>query len=98
MTANGNDEIEEGSDIIDLEDIGKSKRTLTTPSPSVVNKKRKVDKKVGDTEFVESDLLKSWKEILGNPPPKGDNKVNYGLFCHFVSVNNCKHLVINKDL
>lgn len=59
---------------VDIEDIGNKKRLLTTPSPPVVNKKRKVDKKVADSEFVESDLTKSWKAVLGNPPPQGETK------------------------
>ena len=69
--------VEDSCETVDLEDIGQKKRALTSPSVPIVNvnKKRKVDKKVGDSEFTESDLLKSWKELLGNPPPRGETKV-----------------------
>lgn len=53
------------------------KRNHDTPSPPVVHKKRRVDKHVDDTEFVESDLTKSWKQVLGNPPAIGTTKVSY---------------------
>lgn len=70
--------VEDSTDNIgDMEDMCVGKRGLTTPSPPVVNKKRRVDKQVDNTEFVESDLMKSWKQVLGNPPPMGTTKVNY---------------------
>lgn len=46
-----------------------------TPSPPTITKKRKVDRGIDDTEFVESDLLKSWKQVLGSPPAMGTSKV-----------------------
>ena len=70
--------IEESNDIADIEEIGgasSGKRAHTTPPAPTVTKKRKVDKHVENTEFVESDLLKSWKEVLGNPPSMGTTKV-----------------------
>lgn len=44
-------------------------------SPPTVIKKRKVSRGIENTEFVESDLLKSWKQVLGNPPGMGTTKV-----------------------
>lgn len=66
--------IEESTDIADMEDITSGKRSHPAPSPPLVNKKRKVDKKVDNTEFLESDLMKSWKQVLGNPPAMGTTK------------------------
>jgi len=70
-------------DIIDLEDIVAGKRGITTPSPPLVNKKRKVDKCVDGSEFLESDLLKSWKDVLGKPPPRGDTKTEQKVWVDF---------------
>jgi len=69
--------IEESTDIPDMEDMvaGKRAHAQTAPSPPVVTKKRRVDRCVDNTEFVESDLLKSWKQVLGNPPSMGTTKV-----------------------
>lgn len=66
----------QNNDVVDVEDIVAGKRQRPTTSPPVINKKRKVDKKVGDSEFLESDLLKSWKEVLGNPPSMGTTRVS----------------------
>lgn len=70
--------VEESLDIADIEETGShtaGKRMHETPSPPTVTKKRKVDRGIENTEFVESDLLKSWKQVLGNPPAMGTTKV-----------------------
>ena len=68
------EEVADSATIGDLEDFG-GKRSLTSPNIPIVHKRRKVDKKVENSEFLESDLLKSWKEVLGNPPSMGITKV-----------------------
>ncbi|XP_065643489.1 DNA polymerase epsilon catalytic subunit A isoform X2 [Hydra vulgaris] len=65
--------VEKENSVTDLEDIV-GKRSLTSPSMPVVHKRRKVDKKVENSEFLESDLLKSWREVLGSPPSMGATK------------------------
>ncbi|XP_030759546.1 DNA polymerase epsilon catalytic subunit A [Sitophilus oryzae] len=66
---------EASSSIGDMEDIG-SKQTspaFKTPTVATVNKKRKrgPDK---DNQFTEEELDKTWREVLGNPPPFGTTK------------------------
>ena len=66
----------ESNEVADLEDVASGKRPISNDQQSVaVAKKRRVDRKVGDSEFTEGDLLKSWKIVLGNPPPRGETKV-----------------------
>lgn len=65
------------ANIMDMEDIGvQQKRGADETSPVatvVLNKKRKTGNNDG-AEFSRKDLLKSWKDILGSPPPKGETR------------------------
>lgn len=67
-------------DAADIEDFGKRKSpSLNRPIVNVNKRKRSED------EFSEEDLNKTWREVLGKPPPYGNTKVNslYNDFCFF---------------
>lgn len=54
----------------DIEDFGTVKSTEKQPTVTTVKRKRS-DK---DSEFDEEDLCKTWREVMGNPPPYGTTK------------------------
>ena len=64
---NGSDEEVEAS-TADIEDIGSHRTTFK--KPIVINTKRK---RAASPDAV--DLSKSWREILGPPPPMGETEV-----------------------
>ena len=54
---------------VDIEDIGGRSSSATGGKPVVTSNKRK------RSDGADDDLLKSWKDILGSPPPMGTTKV-----------------------
>lgn len=59
------------SNLKDIEDTV-PKNNIIAPVATVSKRKRKDDK---ESEFSEEDLNKTWREVLGNPPPLDNNKV-----------------------
>lgn len=64
-----NDESLESSDTCDIEDVAKDATTFKQPLP-VVNKKKRQRFEENEAE----NANKSWREVLGSPPPKGTTK------------------------
>ncbi len=60
------DDNDSSGGVRDIEDMG-SKRTPLQPKNATVSTKRKHD-------AVAEDLTRSWKEVLGNPPPRSQFK------------------------
>lgn len=56
----------------DIEDIGNGQATFKKPLATVSKRKRPVN---SDNEFEDVDFNKSWKEVLGSPPPVGTTRV-----------------------
>lgn len=54
--------------VTDIEDI--SRKPLGLKNVAVVTSKRK-----RDNDFVNEDLTKSWREVLGNPPPRSKVRI-----------------------
>lgn len=58
--------------VVDIEESATNRSpTFRKPMVTVNKRKRGSDKE----EFQEEDLNKTWREVLGNPPPMGDTKV-----------------------
>eukprot|EP00794_Sanderia_malayensis_P002850 gene2850-3296_t len=66
--ANGND-----CAVVDIEDVAAQKRPRSSPNLPVATKRRKVDGKK-DAEFTDAELGKTWRDVLGNPPPMGSSR------------------------
>ncbi|OAD60585.1 DNA polymerase epsilon catalytic subunit A [Eufriesea mexicana] len=64
-----NDDSLESSDTCDVEDIAKDASTFKQPLP-IVNKRKR--QRLEENE--EENANKSWKEVLGSPPPRGTTK------------------------
>lgn len=56
----------------DIEDTCNQTPTFKKPIATVIKRKRAVN---SDNEFEDVDFNKSWKEVLGSPPPIGTTKV-----------------------
>lgn len=68
-TANQNNGNSSSSDI---EDIANTTPTFKKPIATVSKRKRLPN---SNNEFEDVDFSKSWKEVLGSPPPVGTTKV-----------------------
>ncbi|XP_064211685.1 DNA polymerase epsilon catalytic subunit 1 isoform X2 [Tribolium castaneum] len=55
----------------DIEDFGGTSSTDKRPIVTTIKRKRDSDKESG---FTEEDLSKTWREVMGNPPPYGTTK------------------------
>ena len=62
------DLFDDGGSVKDIEEIGGSRRTPLGPKNVSVANKRKRDPSGGGAE--KEDLSRSWREVLGNPPPR----------------------------
>lgn len=63
----------------DIEDIaGPSSASAEFKRPTATVTKRK--RKQETNEFRDADFSKSWREVLGNPPPVGNKKVRINNF------------------
>lgn len=56
-------------DTPDMEDIGKRKSPVEKRPIANVNKRKR-----SEDEFTDDDLKKTWREVLGKPPPCGDTR------------------------
>lgn len=64
-------------DAVDMEDFGKSNSPTGRPIANVNKRKRSED------EFSEEDLKKTWKEVLGKPPPCGNTREQHLVWLAF---------------
>lgn len=60
----------------DMEDFGIQKPSKSPPVRVATVTKRKRGTN-SDEEFTEDQLSKTWRDVLGNPPPLGKTKVDY---------------------
>lgn len=68
------------SEPVDIEDLAGSSSAVGTP-PVIIStsaKRKRTDDTASETR--DAELTKSWREVLGNPPPVGNTKVEYTLF------------------
>ncbi|CAG9813248.1 unnamed protein product [Phaedon cochleariae] len=64
----------QSGEINDIEDIAKKGSSSESSVAVVTKRKRGSDK---ENEFSKEDLNKSWRDVLGNPPPIGSTKEEY---------------------
>ncbi|KAJ8965898.1 hypothetical protein NQ314_003839 [Rhamnusium bicolor] len=67
-----NNQNKANSSIPDIEDAGSSKSPRGKVPVATVNKRKRGSDK--ESEFSEEELSKTWREVLGNPPPYGNTE------------------------
>lgn len=74
----------------DIEDVGgnKTSPTFKRPVVNVTKRKRTADK---ENPFSETELDKTWREVLGNPPAWGSTKVQIYALQHVVQRINQRY-------
>ena len=69
---------------VDIEDVA-GKPAARTSQPVTTKRKRGG---VTSSVATEDELNKSWRELLGDPPPMGDTKVRAGVTSHYQYAGN----------
>lgn len=79
---NNRNETNVDTELPDIEEVGTSRGVLLKKPIAVVTKRKRGLEK--GQEFTEEELNKSWREVLGNPPP----------YTKVITANICKFLVL----
>ncbi len=78
------DSSKENGSVTDIEDFASQKRPRSSPNVPITTKRRKLNsKKNAEAEFTDDELGRTWRDVLGSPPPLSAKKVihiNYELF------------------